>query len=273
VKPTRREFLRCGLALTALAPKAHVALAADPASPHRLWYTSEAKRWLEALPIGNGRVCGMVFGCGAKERIALTESTVWSGAPRIADVNPEGVTHLNEIRQLIALYPEDQISPEKTPELAKAARVTLERRIQQSNWEDTEWSRANLMIYYARLWDGEAAHRHLVGLIAKATDDNLLTYSRGGVAGAAQNIFAIDGNTAEPPVSRRCCCNRRARRFTFCRPFPSHGQRAASAVFALETDFRLTFSGGPTDLFRQRSQAIEVQAAMSVTEKIFCRFG
>jgi alpha-L-fucosidase 2 len=97
---------------------------------------------------------------------------------------------------LIALYPEDQISPEKTPELAKAARVTLERRIQQSNWEDTEWSRANLVNYYARLWDGEAAHRHLVGLIAKATDDNLLTYSRGGVAGASQNIFAIDGNTA-----------------------------------------------------------------------------
>jgi alpha-L-fucosidase 2 len=72
----------------------------------------------------------------------------------------------------------------------------LERRIQQSNWEDTEWSRANLVNYYARLWDGEAAHRHLVGLIAKATDDNLLTYSRGGVAGASQNIFAIDGNTA-----------------------------------------------------------------------------
>jgi alpha-L-fucosidase 2 len=97
---------------------------------------------------------------------------------------------------LIALYPENQISPEKTPALASAARVTLERRINQPNWEDTEWSRANLVNYYARLWDGEAAHHHLVGLIAKATEDNLLTYSRGGVAGAAQNIFAIDGNTA-----------------------------------------------------------------------------
>jgi alpha-L-fucosidase 2 len=97
---------------------------------------------------------------------------------------------------LIALYPENQISPEKTPALARAARVTLERRINQPNWEDTEWSRANLVNYYARLWDGEAAHHHLVGLIGKATEDNLLTYSRGGVAGAAQNIFAIDGNTA-----------------------------------------------------------------------------
>jgi alpha-L-fucosidase 2 len=62
VKPTRREFLRGGLALAALASKAQAALAADPASPHTLWYTSDAKRWLEALPIGNGRVGGMVFG-------------------------------------------------------------------------------------------------------------------------------------------------------------------------------------------------------------------
>ncbi|MBB5316936.1 glycoside hydrolase family 95 protein [Tunturibacter empetritectus] len=97
---------------------------------------------------------------------------------------------------LIALYPENQISPEKTPALAKAARVTLERRIHHPKWEDTEWSRANLVNYYARLWDGEAAHQHLIGLLSKTTEDNLLTYSRAGVAGASQNIFAIDGNTA-----------------------------------------------------------------------------
>jgi alpha-L-fucosidase 2 len=97
---------------------------------------------------------------------------------------------------LIALYPENQISPDKTPALAAAARVTLDRRIQQPNWEDTEWSRANLVNYYARLFDAETAHRHVQGLIAHAADDSLLTYSRGGVAGAESNIFAIDGNTA-----------------------------------------------------------------------------
>ena len=97
---------------------------------------------------------------------------------------------------LIALYPEDQISLDKTPALAAAARVTLDRRIHQPNWEDTEWSRANLVNYYARLRDGDAALLHLRGLIAYAADDSLLTYSRGGVAGAEGNIFAIDGNTA-----------------------------------------------------------------------------
>jgi alpha-L-fucosidase 2 len=97
---------------------------------------------------------------------------------------------------LISLYPEHQISPSATPALARAARVTIERRVSQPNWEDSEWSRANLVNYYARLLDGDAAHRHLVGLLAKAAEDSLLTYSRGGVAGAENNVFAIDGNCA-----------------------------------------------------------------------------
>lgn len=108
----------------------------------------------------------------------------------------EAIPNHRHTTHLIALYPEHQISPETTPDLAKAARVTLERRLNHADWEDTEWTRANFINFYARLWDGEAAHKHLLGLLSNATEDNLLTYSRGGVAGASQNIFAIDGNTA-----------------------------------------------------------------------------
>jgi alpha-L-fucosidase 2 len=97
---------------------------------------------------------------------------------------------------LCALYPLNQISLQATPELARAAEVTIERRLNSPHWEQTEWGRANLVVYYARLWNGETAHKHLLGLIAKAADDNLLTYSSAGVAGATQNIFALDGNTA-----------------------------------------------------------------------------
>lgn len=97
---------------------------------------------------------------------------------------------------LIALYPEHQISPYTTPKLAKAARVTIERRMSQPKWEETEWTRGNFINFYARLLDGNAAHEQLVGLLAHDTEDCLLTYSRGGVAGAESNIFAIDGNTS-----------------------------------------------------------------------------
>ncbi len=97
---------------------------------------------------------------------------------------------------LVALYPEHQISPRTTPELARAAEITIERRMSAPHWEQSEWGRANLVVYYARLLNGDKAHKYLVSLVAKAADDNLLTYSSGGIAGAEQNIFAIDGNTA-----------------------------------------------------------------------------
>jgi len=97
---------------------------------------------------------------------------------------------------LMSLYPEHQISPVTTPALAQAARITIQRRISQPNWEDSEWGRANLVNFYARLLDAENAHKQFLGLIANAAEDSLLTYSRGGVAGAESNIFSLDGNTA-----------------------------------------------------------------------------
>ena len=46
------------------------------------------KRWLEALPVGNGRLGAMVFGGVSSEKLALNESTLWSGAPSDTNVNP-----------------------------------------------------------------------------------------------------------------------------------------------------------------------------------------
>ncbi len=52
-------------------------------SPHpcKLWYSQPASEWLEALPVGNGRLGAMVFGETADERIQLNDDTVWAGPP------------------------------------------------------------------------------------------------------------------------------------------------------------------------------------------------
>ena len=107
-----------------------------------------------------------------------------------ADPNHRHTSHLT------ALFPEDQISPRTTPGLARAAKATIESRLNAPHWEQSEWGRANLIAYYSRLLEGDIAYQYLVSLIAKAADDNLLTFSSAGVAGASQNIFAIDGNMA-----------------------------------------------------------------------------
>src|SRR5260370_191350 len=80
----------------------------------------------------------------------------------------EAAPNHRHMSHLIALYPENQISPFTTPDLARAAEVTIERRIQSPNWEDTEWSWANLVNFYARLGNGDAAYHHLRGLLSIA---------------------------------------------------------------------------------------------------------
>ncbi|MHB8866263.1 MAG: glycosyl hydrolase family 95 catalytic domain-containing protein, partial [Pirellulaceae bacterium] len=108
----------------------------------------------------------------------------------------EAVPNHRHTTHLISLFPSDQITPRTTPDLAEAARVTLERRVNRPDWEDVEWSRGNLINFYARLGDGQEAHKHLLGLLREDTDADLLTFSRGGIAGAPENIFCVDGNSA-----------------------------------------------------------------------------
>jgi len=99
-----------------LAVLAHMT-ASEPvrAADLRLWYSEPAtvagekesgwswqnsRAWTRALPIGNGRLGGMVFGGVPTERIQLNESSLWSGWPQDAD-NPEAAVALPEIRRLL----------------------------------------------------------------------------------------------------------------------------------------------------------------------------
>ena len=54
----------------------------------KLWYSRPAKLWVEALPVGNGRLGAMVYGDPSKEVIQLNENTVWAGSPYRND-NPD----------------------------------------------------------------------------------------------------------------------------------------------------------------------------------------
>jgi len=65
-----------------------------------MWFAHPADRWLQALPVGNGRLSAMVFGGAARERLHLTESTLWSGAPSVRDLNPTARESIPAIRNL-----------------------------------------------------------------------------------------------------------------------------------------------------------------------------
>ncbi len=65
-----------------------------------LWYRQPAKQWVEALPVGNGRLGAMVFGGTADERIQFNDDTLWVGQPH--DYAHAGAAKfLPQVRQLL----------------------------------------------------------------------------------------------------------------------------------------------------------------------------
>ena len=67
---------------------------------HRLWYDKPASIWLEALPIGNGRLGGMVFGGPRIDEIQLNEDSFWSGGPHNNN-SSSAATNLKTVRNYI----------------------------------------------------------------------------------------------------------------------------------------------------------------------------
>ncbi len=88
---------RIALSLAAVALAAAGALAQE----HKLWYDRPAMTWTQALPVGNGRLGGMVFGNPAVERVQLNEETIWAGQPNFT-LNPRAKAALPRVRKLIA---------------------------------------------------------------------------------------------------------------------------------------------------------------------------
>lgn len=67
----------------------------------KLWYKQPAKEWVEALPLGNGRLGAMVFGGIKEELIQLNEETLWSGRPVDLNPNPEAAKYLPQVREAL----------------------------------------------------------------------------------------------------------------------------------------------------------------------------
>ncbi len=72
--------------------------AVDPGTT--LWYPREAAVWVEALPIGNGRLGGMDYGGAGRERLQLNEDNVWAGGP-YDPANPAAFEAYAKARPLI----------------------------------------------------------------------------------------------------------------------------------------------------------------------------
>ncbi len=90
-------------AASAPPPDAAIAFTGEappPREPLSLWYRHPAPEWVQALPVGNGRLGAMVFGGVTREQLQLNEDTLWAGGP-YDPVNPEARAALPAVRRLI----------------------------------------------------------------------------------------------------------------------------------------------------------------------------
>jgi alpha-L-fucosidase 2 len=97
------------------------------------------------------------------------------------EVNP---AH-RHISHLFGLFPAGQITP-STPDLYNAALKTLERRL-ASGGGQTGWSRAWVINFYARFYDGNECNKHINALITQLAAPNLFDLH-------PPHLFQIDGN-------------------------------------------------------------------------------
>lgn len=99
---TTRRTVLAGMAAALLPDWTQMAFARmTPGGTTRaLRFKTPAAQWLEALPVGNGRIGAMVHGGIAEERIALNHIELWSGRAS-EDDRPETLAALPEVRRLL----------------------------------------------------------------------------------------------------------------------------------------------------------------------------
>lgn len=96
----RKQIILGSMVLAMALPMQMMAKKTVTDNSCRLWYNAPAKHWLEALPIGNSHLGGMVYGGIQDETIQLTEETFWSGGPHNNN-SQKSLDNLPKVRDLI----------------------------------------------------------------------------------------------------------------------------------------------------------------------------
>jgi len=185
MKLNRRTVLQAAAASTLLnSPLSRAASKESPSDSTKyvLWYDKPAQEWVEALPVGNGRIGAMIFGGVGNERLQLNEDTLWGGGP-YDPANPEAREALPEVRRLVF-----NGEYEKATDLVTAK--VMAKPLRQMSYQ----SIGDLRLTSPNLRDGVEYRRtlDLDGALATTRfNSDSVTYTREVFATAPHNVLVV----------------------------------------------------------------------------------
>ncbi|MBO9151115.1 glycoside hydrolase N-terminal domain-containing protein [Chitinophaga sp. GCM10012297] len=162
----------------------------------QLWYKQPARRWEEALPVGNGRMGAMVYGRPEKEILQVNEESVWAGV-KFNDANPNAYKVLDTIRQLLF---EGKNQEALTIAQANFLAVDAENSTKTARAFRSYQTLMNVNIHY-----GFSAYDHYkrsldlnTGIAATTFTVNGVEYKQEVLASAPDNVIVVHITASKP---------------------------------------------------------------------------
>lgn len=162
----------------------------------RLWYEQPATKWVEALPVGNGRMGAMVYGKTDRETIQVNEESVWAGL-KFNDANPNAAKVLDDIRKLIF---EDK--NEEAAELARNNLIAVDAENSTNKARSFRSNQTLMNLHIDYTWDSISNYQRQLDLMSGEVSQQ---FKAGGykvsqvvLASAAQNVLVVSIKTDHP---------------------------------------------------------------------------
>jgi len=160
-----------------------------PLYAYDIWMNKPAVKWNDAIPIGNGRLGGMIFGGVNEEHIQLNEDTYWTGGP-YSSVVKGGYKYLNEVRDLVfkGKFVEAQ---------NLFGRKLMGYPVEQQKYQ----SLADLMLFFPsqkNITDYRRELNLLTGTARVTYSDNGVKYRREFFSSAPDQVIAIRLTASKP---------------------------------------------------------------------------